>query len=294
MHVDESYYGDSNPPGIYRPSDAGNSWSLIAAGGDRFALDPGDVHGLLVLRGQMIVSIRSDERERPRITSAPQSTPSSRFGTYRLFLVTTWSSGDIFVVADNKLVRSRDRGATWVQIRDGDGLAGLSASAGAGVLYLAQSQRTYRSDDSGTTWLEVGPFPARYASLGIDPRDDTRLVAATEKGMYLSVDGGRAWRSAWQAKSIAGHRDVRPSVAFDPENPERVYATMGSAVGLLVSGDRGATWRESELAAMSAAVGRGPGARILIGADYRGVFRESRPWPELEPWVKASRGLPFR
>jgi hypothetical protein len=290
LHSNESYYGGSSPTGIYRTSDAGNNWSLIAAGGDRFALDPGDVHGLLVLRGPRIVSIRSDDRE-PRSTATPQASP---YGTRRLFLVTTWSTGDIFMVADSQLVRSRDRGATWVAVHDAAELSDLAATTTVGGLYLVESKRTHRSDDSGATWREVGSFPARSAGLGVDPRDDQRIVAATETGMHLSVDGGQSWRWVWRGKSVAGGRDVRASVVFDPDYPERVYATMGVDVGLLVSGDRGATWRESELAALSVAVGRGPGPRILISADYRGVFRESRPWPDLEPWVKVSRGIPFR
>ena len=293
LHVNESYYGDSSPTGIYRTSDAGNNWSLIAAGGDRLALDPGDVHGLLVLRGPRIVSIRSNDRE-PRGTATPQPSPRVVYGTRRLFLVTTWSTGDIFMEAERKLVRSRDRGATWVGVHDAAELSDLAATATIGVLYLVESRRTHRSDDSGTTWREVGAFPARSAGLGVDPRDDQRIVAATEKGMYLSLDGGRTWALVWREKSIPGGRDVRASVVFDPDYPERVYATMGVDVGLLVSRDRGATWRESELAALSVAVGRGPGPRILIGADYRGVFRESRPWPDLEPWVRVSNGIPFR
>lgn len=293
LHTNESYYGDSSPTGIYRTSDAGGNWSLIAAGGDRFALDPGDVHGLLVLRGPRIVSIRSGEPE-PRVTATPRASPRILYGTRRLFLVTTWSTGDIFMVADRKLVRSRDRGVTWVDVRGAGELSDLAATATAGHLYLVESNRTHKSDDSGATWRELGAFPARSAGLGVDPRDDQRIVAATERGMYLSRDGGRTWGQVWRDKSISGGRDVRASVVFDPDYPERVYATMGANVGLLVSDDRGATWRESELAALSVAVGRGPGARILIGADYRGVFRESRPWPDLEPWIKASRGLPFR
>lgn len=136
-------------------------------------------------------------------------------------------------------------------------------------------------------------FKNEHVRLSVDPSDDHHIVAATDRGIQVSRDGGRTWRSSWTSSSKSG-RDFRGSAVFDRDHPDRVYATLGTDVGLLVSGDGGETWRKSDLTALSVGVMRGPEPRILISADYRGVFRNTAPWPDLEPWQRASWGLPFR
>ena len=293
MYVDEDYYGGTYPRGIYRTTDAGRSWNRIADGAQRFALDPDVAGGLLTLDRATVSAIRGDQTN----PSVPPATPSKThelYGARRLFLVTGWASHDILIAQETSLLRSRDRGRTWVPVREKAGLRDVAAASLEGTLYAVEDDRTLRSTDHGATWDDRGPFPSKYVRLGVDPRNADRVLAATNQGIYLSVDGGSTWRSAWRKKEIAYGRDFSASVVFDPDHPERVYATLGTDVGLLVSGDGGATWGESELPALSVAVGREPGPRIFIHADYRGVFHEGRPWPELEPWVKESSGLPFR
>jgi len=293
MYVDEDYYGGTYPRGIYRTTDAGRTWNRIADGAQRFALDPETPGGLLTLDLGTVSAVRGD-RANP---SAPSATPSGThelYGARRLFVVTGWLSRDIFIAQETTLLRSRDRGNSWVPVRQTAGLRDVAAATTEGMLYAVQGDRTLTSTDYGSTWTDVGPFPSRYVHLGVDPRNADHVVAATDEGIYLSVDRGSTWRSVWRKKGIAYGRDFSASVVFDPDHPERVYATLGTDVGLLVSGDGGATWGESELPALSVAVGREPGPRVFIHADYRGVFHEGRPWPELEPWIKVSSGLPFR
>jgi len=293
LYVDEDYYGGTYPRGMYRTIDAGQSWTRIADGAQRFALDPDVPGGLLTLDRDIVSAVRGD---RPNASARPTTSTSTQelYGARRLFVVTSWPSRDIFIAHDTSLFRSQDRGSSWVPIRDTTDLRDVAAATVEGMLYTIQDDRTLKSTDHGSTWRDVGAFPAEYVRLSIDPRDPERLVAATNKGIYLSVDGGGTWRSAWSKKTITYGRDFSGGAVFDPDHSERVYATLGGGVGLLVSGDGGATWGESELPALSVAVGREPGPRVLIHADYRGVFHESRPWPDLEPWTKASVGLPFR
>jgi hypothetical protein len=179
-------------------------------------------------------------------------------------------------------------------LQSADKLSDVVAGQQEGSLYAVQNGRTRRSGDHGATWRDVGAFPTEFVRLSVDPHDPERVVAATNKGVYVSVDGGANWASPWNKKTNLYGRDFSGGVVFDQDHPERVYATLGSGVGLLVSGDGGVTWNESELPALSVAVGREPGPRIFIHADYRGLFHETRAWPELEPWIKASAGLPFR
>ena len=291
LYVDEDYYGGTYPRGIYRTNDAGRSWNRVADGAQRFALDPDVPGGLLTLDRDSVFAVAADQPTTR--TSKPSPVTQELYGARRLFVVTSWSSRDIFIVRDGSLVRSQDRGTAWVTLQSADKLSDVAAARAEGTLYEIQNRRTLKSTDRGSTWRDVGAFPAEYVRLSIDPHDAERVIAATNKGVYVSVDGGGTWRSAWSKKTIAYGRDFSGGAVFDPDHSERVYATLGAGVGLLVSSDGGVTWGESELPALAVAVGREPGPRVFIHADYRGVFQESRPWPELEPWIKSSAGLPF-
>lgn len=292
LYVDEDYYGGTYPRGIYRTIDSGRSWSRIADGAQRFSLDPDVPGGLLTLDHDTVAAVRGD-RPNSSARSAAPSQGQQLYAARRLFLVTSWPSHDIFIARDASLLRSQDRGSTWVSVRETDQLRDVAATTVDGMLYAIQNDRTLNSTDHGATWHDVGPFPSKYVRLGVDPRNADHVVAATNDGVWVSADGGRTWRASWNKKTITYGRDFSANIVFDPDHPERVYATLGADVGLLVSGDGGVTWGESELPALSVAVGREPGPRVLIQADYRGVFHESRPWPELEPWTKANVGLPF-
>lgn len=293
MFVDEDYYGGTYPEGIYRTDDAGKSWVRVGTGGQRFALDRATPGGLFVLNGGTVRAVGTDARN--NITTPRASGTQQLYGTRRLFVVAPWPQQDMFTASDDGLMRSQDRGASWALIHSTRQLKDVAAASAESLLYAVADGRALRSTDHGTSWEDLGGFPAaEQVRLGVDPRDDTRLIAATTTGMYLSTDGGRTWTRTWNSKSASG-RDAKESIVFDLDHPERVYATLGTGIGLLVSRDRGATWRESELPALSVAVAReGGGARVFIHADYRGVFHESRPWPDLEPWINASAGLPFR
>jgi hypothetical protein len=67
----------------------------------------------------------------------------------------------------------------------------------------AQGQRIYGVDsqtgvlfvsaDSGRTWRREQP-PGALLDLAIDPDDPERIVAAGERGLIVSRDGGKSWR----------------------------------------------------------------------------------------------------
>jgi hypothetical protein len=291
LFVDQDYYGGTYPRGIYRTIDAGRSWTRVSGSAQRFALDPEVPGGLLTLDHDLVSAVSSNGSAIPALR--PSTATQQLYGTRRLFVVTSWPSSDIFIVSNGSLVRSQDRGASWVVLQTADKLSDVAAGQPEGSLYAVQTGRTRRSGDHGATWRDVGAFPTEFVRLSVDPHDLEHVVAATNKGIYVSVDGGANWASRWNKKTIAYPRDFSGGIVFDQDHAERVYATLGSGVGLLVSGDGGVTWNESELPALSVAVGREPGPRIFIQADYRGLFHESRGWPELEPWTKASAGLPF-
>jgi len=94
------------------------------------------------------------------------------------------------------LVESRDGGRSWTDVS----LSGeadfhvLRASGDRVYGYDGAQGRLLVSSDGGRTWK-----PRRTAAplidLAIDPRDRDRIVAATERGLSLSRDAGRTFRT---------------------------------------------------------------------------------------------------
>jgi hypothetical protein len=97
------------------------------------------------------------------------------------------------------LIRSTDAGRTWQPVsllgeRDFHVLeAAGNRIYGYGSDFDTQQASLLSSADGGRSWQERTP-PEPLASLAIDPRDPERVVAAGERGVYSSTDGGAGWR----------------------------------------------------------------------------------------------------
>jgi photosystem II stability/assembly factor-like uncharacterized protein len=134
-----------------------------------------------------------------------------------------------------------------------------------GALQKAQAQahkiaQAARRDKAGadSLWTSVGPqgfdsqvapswgrMSGRVRALAIDPRNADRLLLGTATGgVWLSNDGG----SNWTPLTDAAPSLAIGAVAFDPVNPQIIYAGTGEgngsyySVGLLRSSDGGASW----------------------------------------------------
>ena len=132
---------------------------------------------------------------------------------------------------------------------------------------------------SGPAWRPLGPFAiphgrtagsgpgsrprvaGRVVAVAADPGDPRHLLAAGG-GVWESRDGGRTWapRTDDQPTAAVG------AVAFAPGDPRVAYAGTGQGealaalgVGLLRSGDGGATWRALV-------------ARELLGAGFHDLL----------------------
>ncbi|HMG36165.1 MAG TPA: hypothetical protein VKM94_19670 [Blastocatellia bacterium] len=157
----------------------------------------------------------------------------------------TISVGDIAVQANNPDV-------VWVGT--GESNTRNSVSFGDGV---------YRSNDGGKTWQHMGLRDTQYISrVVIHPTNpDIVYVAAVghafgtneERGVFMTVDGGRTWQKTLYIDSEHGACDLE----LDPNNPNVVYAAMwkfqrkpwtftsGSEKGgLFKSLDGGRTWKQ--------------------------------------------------
>ena len=141
-----------------------------------------------------------------------------------------------------------------IYVGTGEGNPRNSVSFGRGV---------YKSTDGGTTWKFLGLGDTRHiARVIVHPRDpNTVFVCAighisgpnTERGVYVSRDGGEHWTRSLFTDDKHGCADLD----IDPENPNRLYAVMwhfdrkqwtfssgSSEGGIYASSDGGRVWNK--------------------------------------------------
>ena len=140
-----------------------------------------------------------------------------------------------------------------VWVGTGENVSGRHVGWGDGV---------YRSLDSGRSWTHMGLEASEHiGEILVDPRDgNTVFVAAEgplwspggERGLYRTTDGGETWQRVLHVDDDTGVT----SIAFDPRDPDTIYAAsyqrrrqvwslmMGPGSGVHKSTDGGETWRE--------------------------------------------------
>ena len=181
-------------------------------------------------------------------------------------------------VVNGGVWKTTDAGRTWASIFDDQPTQSIGAlvvaPSNANVLYagsgeglqrpdLSIGDGMYKSTDAGATWRHLGLRDAQQiAAIAVDPRDANRLFVAalghpyaanSERGIYLSTDGGETFRPVLRKDDNVGGNDVD----IDPTNPQVVYANLwesrqgpwenaawlGTGGGLFKSTDGGATWK---------------------------------------------------
>ncbi|HEX8076718.1 MAG TPA: hypothetical protein VF511_02800, partial [Chthoniobacterales bacterium] len=147
--------------------------------------------------------------------------------------------------------KTNDGGATFDPIFDKESALSIGAIAVApsdsDVVYVGTGEANdrnssgwgngvYRSSDGGSTWQNVGLKDSRaIGRIIVHPKDpNTAYVAVSghlwadggERGLFKTVDGGKTWKPVLQANGHAAARTGCCDVAFDPSNPEVVYAAL--------------------------------------------------------------------
>jgi photosystem II stability/assembly factor-like uncharacterized protein len=174
--------------------------------------------------------------------------------------------------------KTTDAGRTWVPIFDGQTTGSIGALAVApsnpDIIYvgsgeglrrpdLSTGDGIYKSTDAGKTWQHLGLRDGQQiTNILIDPQDPNRVFVAvlghpygpnSERGVFRSTDGGATWQKILYKDDDTGATDL----AFDPKNPQIIYADLWSSRrppwttgapleghngGLFKSTDGGETW----------------------------------------------------
>jgi photosystem II stability/assembly factor-like uncharacterized protein len=160
---------------------------------------------------------------------------------------------------------SEDGGATWRNTGAADGLAlGLSVDS-SGAVYLATNfegafvlpspghphrlgEPASAGDARGghgwrrLAWKQLKDCDCESGhAIVIDPSDHRHVLLSTnDGGLLVTEDGGRNWQDGGRRGLSA--RAPR-GIAFDPQEPRRVYAGSFTGSGFFKSGDHGRHWQ---------------------------------------------------
>ena len=176
--------------------------------------------------------------------------------------------------------KSTDGAMTWSSVFDKEGTSAIGSIAVAAsnhnVLYVGTGEAcirgnishgdgVYKSLDGGKNWKNVGLHDSRaIGKVIINPTNpDIAFVAAlghpyganSERGIFRTTDGGKTWEKVLYKDENTGGIDV----AFDPHNPNILYAALwqarrtswsmasgGPGSGIYRSTDGGTTWKHLE------------------------------------------------
>lgn len=183
------------------------------------------------------------------------------------------------------LLVSDDQGRGWRALpQTGQGpthLRDIAVSKANPNIMFAANDVFWRSGNAGGSWISMGGPARRVIDLAASATDADRVFAATDSGLYVSDDGGAAWRptggescslpisavatgsdgavyafsfcsgmirgdehaEGWTVVNARFAGCIVQHLAVDPADSARVYAVIRCNT-VLVSADGGVTWKE--------------------------------------------------
>ena len=220
-------WGHGGERGLFRTTDAGNSWTKLAGG------------------------LPDDGKTGCTDLITDPNNPEILYSAFYERLRQPWHfhsggpNGGIF--------KSTDGGDSWIQMTQGlptgdTGRIGLAIYRKnpdilMAIVEAAQTKDLsvpgsgiYRSEDAGASWTYVNSYnnrPFYYSQIRINPTDDQRVYVLTTRFM-VSDDGGQTLRNGSEDQEI--HGDFH-ALWIDPNDGDRYY--IGADKGASITHDHG-------------------------------------------------------
>jgi photosystem II stability/assembly factor-like uncharacterized protein len=209
----------------------------------------------------------------------------------RVFYSEAGLDGTIWSACGNGVLRSTDGAQTWKIVTDWRVTEVLRVNvdpSNPGTIFGATAYGIIKSTDHGDTWTTQNTGLRRpFASdVLIDRTDSRKIFAATEEGVFWSVNGGKAW-------SLAGlkGKGIR-TIVQDPVRTKIFWAGTEDD-GVFRSMDGGRNWVQmisglDHKTVYAILVDPGNPDRIFLGTHGGGVYASTDGGSQ---WVQRSDGL---
>lgn len=136
------------------------------------------------------------------------------------------------------VIVSRDNGHTWTKTPGAVDNVPVSSIVTdpkrPDYVYVGTTQAFYMSRDGGKSWSRraVGSGVGNFTSILINPSNTDEILISnaldTEGGIYISTDAGTRWKRV-DSKELHLPSSRFWALAFDPQDPNRIYAATHSS-----------------------------------------------------------------
>jgi photosystem II stability/assembly factor-like uncharacterized protein len=245
LHNSNVLYAGSIGQGAYKSTDGAATWTRITIDTNVSALlvDPDNSNVIYAgTDGHGVYKSTNGGRSFARVGS-PKVTS---------ILALAKSGQTLYAgTATQGVSESVDGGRTWRNSDVSSGMGNVLSVDSAGSVYTGTNfDGAFVRSVSDSDWRRIGWNQLRRCkcqngdALAIDPADHNHLIFTTNAGgLLVTEDGGRSWRDGGtEGLTSNGPR----SVAFDPQEPRRVYAGSVWGGGLFKSEDHGKHWQRRE------------------------------------------------
>jgi hypothetical protein len=159
----------------------------------------------------------------PDLSHGPGGVDGYPFGTITTVAAARTSPSTIYAGTDDgRMWITRNTGGSWTEITAGLPTRWITRvtvdPTDANLAYVAVSgfrngdpaAHVFRTANGGSTWQDIsGNLPdAPVNDLVLDPRDRTRLYAASDVGVFLTTDTGATWTAAGTGLPLVPISDV--------------------------------------------------------------------------------------
>ncbi|MBK9964490.1 MAG: hypothetical protein IPP07_06170 [Holophagales bacterium] len=225
--------------GVYRSEDGGTTWKR--------SLEDEAVHSVALLADGVVLAgsngggvLRSTDGGATFAETKSDTTMTGNI-VYAL-LASAKAPGLVYAAIPNRILRSKDGGATWTTFSRGFNwvaFRSLALDETSGAVWSGTGRDgVVKTTDGGATWTAGRGFLSLdVTSILVDPASPKRLfVGTTQGGVHRSDDGGATWILSNEGlTNRAAH-----SLAADPASPGTFL--VGTRKGAFRSTDGGASW----------------------------------------------------